>query len=76
MSVLSNPLVSAAIAGAWAGLVAAVRVDWKAYKAWRDDKTTPSFPFDWKVAARRYAEGVVAGAMAAVGAALVGGATA
>lgn len=50
------------IAGAVAGLLAAVTVDVNAWKSYPDDK-----PYNWGVAFKRWIAGAVTGALAALG---------
>lgn len=61
--------VGAAAFGAFSGFIAAARVDYLAFKSWRDD---PNFidrvvAYQWKVACWRWAEGAVSGAVSGVG---------
>lgn len=62
---VTHPLTLSAGAGAWAGLIAAVRVDYMAYKAWKADQGP--FQFDFTVAAKRWAWGAVFGAAGGLG---------
>ena len=68
-------ILTLALAGAGAGLMAAVRLDWREFKKYLDEKGLGAAwlhlkEFDWKAALPRYWQGTLSGAVAAVLAAL------
>lgn len=58
---LSNP----AVQGAFAGFLAAVRVDYKAYQSWKSEKDF--LAYDWGTAAWRWVQGAIGGALGGSG---------
>ena len=68
MDWLQHPAVSVAAAGGFSGLVAAVRVDYQAFSASKDnlDFLGRAAKYNWKVAVVRWVNGLVTGAVGAV----------
>lgn len=60
----TDKLAIRAFVGGIVGLLAAIIVD---LDAWADGKWTPSEPFDWAKARRRYVKGIVTGILSGLG---------
>lgn len=70
-------ILAVALAGAGAGLMAAIRLDWREFKAYLDKEGIGSAwlhlkEFDWRAAVPRYWQGALSGAVAGLAAALSG----
>lgn len=69
---LSNPMLKTALLGAAGGALAAARVDYAAFKSWKD--VHEAMQYNWWTAVWRWFQGAVGGAIGALGAgALIGG---
>jgi hypothetical protein len=62
---LSNPVVL----GALSGIVVAAQIDYAAFRSWKS--VEEAMKYDWKVAAWRWFQGAVGGAIVAAGIGLV-----
>lgn len=62
---VAHPMVKAALAGAVSGALAAARTDFQAFQSWKsvNDATT----YSWGVAAWRWFQGAVVGAVSGAG---------
>ena len=54
-----QPAIAAGIIGAAGGLLAAMRIDWEAFKAWND--YNDALTYNWRTASFRWLKGVLLG---------------
>lgn len=65
IDVLHNPYVIAAAKGALSGFAAAALVDFSAFRSWKNFHD--AYSYDWPTAAWRWFQGIVTGAITALG---------